>query len=347
MISGRESKNKTRKRMIITEPNLPTTYNTFLTQSALAAHDNDHEGAYRGTGYSVKFSTKTDGSLSRNRSRLDDHHIEQEGQEYATRKVVRSHQHYNIPLSNGFEQQLQIEDNIPLTPRMPLAPVSLNEYSKKATHILFGPNDTDKFLAPKAIVITYTNQLLIADTKKHRIIIYDLNLKTMRGFKGFLFPDGLCLAGEQYVIITDRHRVSKYDWFNGKMISFIGSKKEGCTHTSFSWPKGVAIDNNFVYVCDSYNSRMVVLNHHMKYDNEWIIVRASKKLDPQYISISNNLLYVTAWQRIKPESCAYNAGCIIIYTPDGNAQRFIDTDVQSYLNLSVPEGNNDFFNLKY
>ena len=64
----------------------------------------------------------------------------------------------------------------------------------------------------------------------------------------------------------------------------------------------------------------------------------SKKLDPQYISISNNLLYVTAWQRIKPESCAYNAGCIIVYGSDGNAQRFIDTDVQSYLNLSVPEG---------
>jgi len=69
----------------------------------------------------------------------------------------------------------------------------------------------------------------------------------------------------------------------------------------------------------------------------------SKKLDPQYISISNNLLYVTAWQRIKPESCAYNAGCIIVYSTDGNAQRFIDTDVQSYLNLSIPEGIVLFF----
>jgi hypothetical protein len=67
-----------------------------------------------------------------------------------------------------------------------------------------------------------------------------------------------------------------------------------------------------------------------------------KKLDPQYISISNELLYVTAWQRIKPESCAYNAGCIIIYGIDGSAQRFIDTDAQSYLNLSVPEGNTSF-----
>lgn len=64
----------------------------------------------------------------------------------------------------------------------------------------------------------------------------------------------------------------------------------------------------------------------------------AKKLDPQYISISNGLLYVTAWQRIKPESCAYNAGCIIVYGTDGSAKRFIDTDAQSYLNLSVPEG---------
>jgi hypothetical protein len=263
--------------MVITEQNPTTNYNTFLTQSALSHHENDHEGAYRGTGYSVKFSTKTDGTPSRTRSRLDDHHLEQEGNEYAVRKVVRTHQtprqHLNLGLSNGFDQQSQIEDNTTLTPRMPEAPIHLNEYSKKATHVLTGPNETDKFLAPKAIAVTATNQLIIADTKKHRLVIFDLNLKTMRGVKGFLFPDGLCLAGEQYVIITDRHRVSKYDWFNGKMLNFIGSKKEGCTRSAFSWPKGVAIDNNHVYVCDSYNSRMVVLNHQMKYENEWTIVR--------------------------------------------------------------------------
>ncbi len=69
-----------------------------------------------------------------------------------------------------------------------------------------------------------------------------------------------------------------------------------------------------------------------------LLYLGTKKLDPQYISISNGLLYVTAWQRIKPESCAYNAGCIIVYGTDGNAQRFIDTDAQSHLNLSVPEG---------
>lgn len=239
--------------------------------------ENDHEGTYRGTGYSVKFSTKSDGSTLRNRSRLDDHQIEQEGNEYAVRKFVRSNHHQNsnqsayLNLSNGFEQQ--IDDKTVLTPRRPMSPIHLNEYSKKATQVLTGPNDTDKFLAPKAVVMTDTNQLLIADTKKHRIVIYDLNLQIMRGLKGFLFPDGLCLAGDNFVIITDRHRVSKYDWLNGKMINFIGSKKEGCTRTSFSWPKGVAIDNNLIYVCDSYNSRLVLLNHQMKYENEWIIMR--------------------------------------------------------------------------
>lgn len=334
-----------KKRMIITEQHAAGNLNTFLTQSAPSHHDNDHEGGYRGTGYSVKFSTKTDGLTSRNRSRLDDQQIEQEGNDYAVRKVVRTHYHQNsthqplhLGLANGFDQQSQLEDNTPLTPRMPMSPIDLHEYSKKATQVLTGPNEADKFLAPKAIAVTDTNQLLIADTKKHRIIIYDLNMKTMRGIKGFLFPDGLCLAGGQCVIVTDRHRVSKYDWFHGKMLSYIGSKKEGCTRSSFSWPKGVAIDNNSLFVCDSYNSRMVVLNHQMKYESEWIVMRGSKKLDPQYISISNSLLYVTAWQRIKPESCAYNAGCIIVYGSDGNAKRFIDTDAQSYLNLSVPEG---------
>jgi hypothetical protein len=86
-----------------------------------------------------------------------------------------------------------------------------------------------------------------------------------------------------------------------------------------------------------YNTRFKLSKQKNSIKNVFFLL-GSKKLDPQYISISNNLLYVTAWQRIKPESCAYNAGCIIVYSTDGNAQRFIDTDLQSYLNLSVPEG---------
>ena len=285
MISGRESKARTRKHMVITEQNPAAQqhHHAFLTQPTHPP-ESDHEGAYRGNGLSVKFSTKTDGSTSRSRSRLADRQIEQEGHDYAVRKVVRTHhrqqgqspsQQFPPGLSNGFDQQSQVEDHTLLTPRMPVSPINLQEYSKKATLVIAGPNESDKFLAPKAIAVTDTNQLLIADTKKHRIVIYDLNTKAMRGIKGFLFPDGLCIAGEQYVIITDRHRVSKYDWYNGKMLSFIGSKKEGCTRSSFSWPKGVAIDKRCVYVCDSYNSRMVVLNHQMKYETEWTIMRGT------------------------------------------------------------------------
>ena len=250
--------------MIITEQIPTINYNTFLTQSVPTYYGNDHEGAYHGTGYSVKYSTKT------NRSRFDEHRIMQERNESSTRKIRQD------MLTDNFEQQLQNNDNIPLIPQMLLSPIYLHEYNRKATQLITGPNETDKFLAPKAIVVTNTNHLLIADAKKHRLIIYDLNLRTMRGLKGFLFPDGLCLAGEQFVIITDRHRISKYDWLNGKMLNYIGSKEEGCTRTSFSWPKGVAIDNNYVYVCDSYNSRMVVLNHQMKYEYEWIIIRGRK-----------------------------------------------------------------------
>ena len=266
--------------MVVTDYNSSMQPTTFMTQAVPIHYENEHEGIHRTTGHSVKFSTRSDGSIGRNRSRFDDGQIEQEGNDYAVRRVVRTHHHQGpnhqqLPstLSNGFDQQSQIEDNTPLTPRMPLSPIRLHEYGKKATQVLTGPNEADKFLAPKAIAVTETNQLLIADTKKHRIIVYDLTMKTMRGIKGFLFPDGLCLAGEQFVIVTDRHRVSKYDWLHGRMLSYIGSKKEGCTRSSFSWPKGVAIDNQSVYVCDSYNSRMVVLNHQMRYESEWIVMR--------------------------------------------------------------------------
>lgn len=261
--NNHESKIKIKKRVITSEPNSTR----FFTQSSPTF---DNEGPSRTI---VKFSN------SRNRARFEDQQSDHEGNDYAVRKVVRTRyqphatnsSQLNIKLPNDNDQP--VEDNTPLTPRRPIAPIHLNEYNKKATHVLTGPNEADKFLAPKAIAVTDTNQLLIADTKKHRIVIYDLNARTMRGIKGFLFPDGLCLATEQYVIITDRHRVSKYDWFHGRMISFIGSKKEGCTRSTFSWPKGVAIDNHCIYVCDSYNSRMVVLTHQMRYESEWIVMR--------------------------------------------------------------------------
>src|SRR3990167_3825724 len=99
MISGRESKSKTRKHIVVTEQNPLTHYNTFLTQSA-PSYENDREGAYHGTGYSVKFSTKIDGSPTRNRLRFDDQQIEHEGNQYATRKIIRSQQHFNLPLTN-------------------------------------------------------------------------------------------------------------------------------------------------------------------------------------------------------------------------------------------------------
>ncbi|CAF1264752.1 unnamed protein product [Didymodactylos carnosus] len=269
-MSGRESKTSTMKRMVVTERGTP----------GLQLFPHDTEGGYRGQGYSVKFSTKLDGGGtgggSRSRSRIDDHlvDVEQEGNEYAVRKVVRTHNTTSHGThSNHTDHSTNFQDDIPLTPRMPVTQINLHEYSKKASHVINGVNESDKFSAPKAIVVTDTDQLIIADTKKHRLIVFDLIMKSVRVIKGFLFPDGLCLAGEQYVIITDRHRVSKYDWYNGKLLSSIGSKKEGCTNTSFSWPKGVAIDNNSIFVCDSYNSRMVALTHQMHYQSAWTVMR--------------------------------------------------------------------------
>ncbi|CAF4266447.1 unnamed protein product, partial [Rotaria sp. Silwood2] len=127
-----------RKRIIKTEQN-------SNHQISKLNHDNDNEDNSSST---VKFST------SKNHSQYDNYQIEQ-GSEYAIRKLVRTRQqqkvnsNLNRKLSNEIDQQ--IEDNTLLTPRMPIAPIHLDDYSKKARQILIGPNEADKFLAPKAI----------------------------------------------------------------------------------------------------------------------------------------------------------------------------------------------------
>lgn len=269
IISGRESKSKTKKRLMINEEN----------SSRFSAEETNSKTE-------ENFRRKVDRTKSRSRSRPEKVQIEEEGKDFAVRKVVRSQKRSgrNSPsdensflLNFELDEEIRIDDLTSLTSRNPISTIHLNEFSKKATEILRGPTENDKFSAPKAIAVTETNQLLIADTKKHRIVVFDLNSKTMRGIKGFLFPDGLCLGGGKFLIVTDRHRVSKYDWINGRMISSIGSKKEGSSRSSFSWPKGVAIDNQSIFVCDSYNSRIVVLNHQMRYETEWIVLRGSKE----------------------------------------------------------------------
>ncbi|CAF1557219.1 unnamed protein product, partial [Didymodactylos carnosus] len=159
--SGRESKTSTKKRTVITE----------RTTSGPHSFPRDRGSDYRGQGgYSVTFSSKLDdgtdpstGSL--NHSRIDDHlaDIEQEGDEYAVRKVVRTHNiNVHSTNSNHGDHSINFNDNIPLTPRMPITQINLNHYSKKASQILNGVNESDKFLAPKAIAVTDTNQLIIA-----------------------------------------------------------------------------------------------------------------------------------------------------------------------------------------
>jgi hypothetical protein len=164
--------------------------------------------------------------------------------------------------------------------------VSLADYNPKASRVLTGPYEADKFLSPKAVVMTDSHHLIIADTRKHRLVLYDLPLKTIRIIRGFLFPDGLSLAGETYVIVTDHHRVSKYDWITEKIQSFVGSRKEGCTQASFSWPKGVATDNDYAYVCDSGNARIVVLTHQMHYESEWAVMKGRDSFPKDHTLLS-------------------------------------------------------------
>lgn len=115
------------------------------------------------------------------------------------------------------------------------------------------------------------NRLYVADTTKHRVLVYDLAGNYLHAFgergaePGQLnYPVNLAVDRDGQLLVTDtgNFRVQVFDG-EGKFLNTFG--QIGDTYGSFSRPKGIALDSdNNVYVVDAAFNNFQIFNREGK-----------------------------------------------------------------------------------
>ncbi len=115
------------------------------------------------------------------------------------------------------------------------------------------------------------NRMYVADTRKHRIVVYDMAGKFLHAFgergaePGQLnYPVNLAVDRDGNLLVTDsgNFRIQVFDG-KGKFLNTFGAL--GDTYGTFSRPKGVALDSdNNVYVVDAAFNNFQIFNREGK-----------------------------------------------------------------------------------
>jgi len=116
---------------------------------------------------------------------------------------------------------------------------------------------TNQLQRPSGIAIS-TNEVFVADSQRHKVLVFDLFGNFVRDFgrRGvaegeFNYPTHICVDRDGHVLVTDsmNARVQIFD-SSGRVLGRLGAL--GDSSGQFSRPKGAAVDGlGYVYVIDA------------------------------------------------------------------------------------------------
>ncbi len=119
-----------------------------------------------------------------------------------------------------------------------------------------------KFNQPHGIFILDT-LIYIVDRQNNRVQVFNLEGKFIKvmGEEGsergkFSHPYDLVIDRDTSLYVSDQHnnRIQKFDKFGNVLLEIYGEK----LNDSLKQPKGLSIDEKFLYVMDTYNNRLVL-----------------------------------------------------------------------------------------
>ena len=126
-----------------------------------------------------------------------------------------------------------------------------------------------QFSYPNGVAIDNSGLVYVTDWGSNRVQFFSANgdfISTF-GSKGsqhgqLCKPVGICVDSTNTVYVTnENHRVSVYT-SSGQFIKCFGTRSQGSGEGELFYPTGVAVDNTTgalsLYVCDSFNNRVVV-----------------------------------------------------------------------------------------
>ena len=123
---------------------------------------------------------------------------------------------------------------------------------------------------PKGIAISRDSDVIVCDD--HKITVYTMRGEKKRQFgsegkgKGqFSYPSGVALDSDGCIYVSDtlNQRIQKFT-SDGQYIKSVSSKKR-IGQNLFDRPRGLKVNNNKLYVCDSDNNRIHVFDRELNY----------------------------------------------------------------------------------
>ncbi len=170
---------------------------------------------------------------------------------------------------------------------------------------------------PQGLAITQTGELLVADLSANCVRVLDRSGNKLRsiGKKELCCPHGVAVCSESTVLVAAEHCVKRFT-LKGRLIASAGTKGNG--ELQFDTPIAVACSptNKKVYVCDTWNHRIQVLNSDMTFSSTF----GSKGTDPGQFSCPTGIAIDKKGNVFVAD---YNSNRIQVFSPDGQPLREI------------------------
>ncbi len=170
---------------------------------------------------------------------------------------------------------------------------------------------------PQGLAITQTGELLVADLSANCVRVLDRSGNKLRsiGKKKLCCPHGVTVCSESTVLVAAEHCVKRFT-LKGKLIASAGTKGNG--ELQFDTPIAVACSptNKKVYVCDTCNHRIQVLNSDMTFSSTF----GSKGTD---LGQFTNPTGIAIDKKGNVFVADYSSNRIQVFSPDGQPLREI------------------------
>ena len=117
---------------------------------------------------------------------------------------------------------------------------------------------------PYGIAFNSRGEMIVSENEGHRVATLDITGKKIRTFgsrgdrpEQMACPQGVAVDDMDNIYVSSYHKLQKFT-SSGELIKCIG--KEGSKDGEFNDPRGLALHNNQIYVCDRHNHRIQVFD---------------------------------------------------------------------------------------
>ena len=133
----------------------------------------------------------------------------------------------------------------------------------------------DGIQTPRHIAFATTGEMVVCEWKANCMTVFDSSFRQLQSFGNtgsdesrLSVPLGVAISPDNTVFVASCHCVKKFT-VEGQFIVSVGSKGSGQLQFYAPWAIAYNNTNNRVYVCDTHNHRITILNHDLTFHSSF------------------------------------------------------------------------------